>query len=106
MSFWTENDVLQYIKENGLEIASTYGEIVETGEEIYLLMTTVPELKTTKCDRTGCMFCMFGCHLEKSPNRFERMKETHPKQYEWCMKSLDEGGLGLDDVLNYAQIKH
>jgi 3'-phosphoadenosine 5'-phosphosulfate sulfotransferase (PAPS reductase)/FAD synthetase len=106
MSFWTENDVLQYAKENGLEIASVYGDIVETGEKINLISSTVPKLKTTKCDRTGCMFCMFGCHLEKEPNRFQRMKETHPKQYEWCMKSVEEGGLGLDDVLTYVEISH
>ena len=28
MSFWTEQDVLQYIKEENLPIASVYGDIV------------------------------------------------------------------------------
>lgn len=66
LSFWTENDVFTYIKQNNLEIASVYGEIVETGKMIDDGMnSTVPELKTSKCDRTGCMFCMFGVHLEK-----------------------------------------
>lgn len=106
MSFWTENDILQYIKQNNIEIASVYGDIVETGKSIEQLTSVVPEYKTTKCDRTGCMFCMFGCHLEASPNRFERMKESHPKQYEYCMKSVEQGGLGLDKVLTYAEIKH
>lgn len=106
LSFWTENDVLQYVKENDLQVASVYGDIVEIGNEIDLLGAIVPKYKTTKCDRTGCMFCMFGCHLEKSPNRFERMKETHPKQYEYCMKPIEEGGLGLDEVLTFAEIKH
>ena len=106
MSFWTQNDVLTYVRTYGLELASVYGDVVETGRQIEQFERLVPELKTTKCDRTGCMFCMFGCHLEKSPNRFERMKETHPKQYEWCMRSLEEGGLGLDDVLTYVGIKH
>ena len=31
MSFWTEQDILQYIKENSLPIASVYGDIVTTG---------------------------------------------------------------------------
>lgn len=106
MSFWTENDILQYIKQNNIEIASVYGDIVETGKSIEQLSSVVPEYKTTKCDRTGCMFCMFGCHLEASPNRFERMKESHPKQYEYCMKPVEQGGLGLDKVLTYAEIKH
>ena len=52
------------------------------------------------------MFCMFGCHLEKEPNRFQRMKITHPKQYAYCMKPVEEGGLGLDAVLNYLKIPH
>lgn len=106
MSFWNENDILQYIKENNIEIASVYGDIVETGKVIEYVGQVVPEYKTTKCDRTGCMFCMFGCHLETSPNRFERMKESHPKQYEYCMKPVEKGGLGLDKVLTYAEIKH
>ena len=61
---------------------------------------------TTGCNRTGCIFCGFGCHLEKEPNRFQQLKETHPKLYEYCMKSWDEGGLGLDEVLNYINVKH
>ena len=61
---------------------------------------------TTGCNRTGCIFCGFGCHLEKEPNRFQQLKETHPKLYEYCMKTWDEGGLGLDEVLNYINVKH
>ena len=106
MSFWTENDVLQYIKENNIEIAPVYGSIIQIGEKTNIFNVPTPIYKTTGCDRTGCMFCMFGCHLEKEPNRFQRMKETHPKQYEWCMKPISEGGLGLDEVLKYAEIPH
>ena len=51
--------------------------------------------------RTGCMFCMFGCHLEPHPNRFERLRFTHPKQYRYCMEKL-----GLDEVLNYIDVDH
>lgn len=106
LAFWTQNDVLEYLFTNKIQIASVYGDIVETGEYKEIFNGCVPEYKTTGVERTGCMFCMFGVHMEKSPNRFERMKETHPAQYEWCMKSVDEGGLGLDDVLNYVNIKH
>jgi 3'-phosphoadenosine 5'-phosphosulfate sulfotransferase (PAPS reductase)/FAD synthetase len=31
MSFWTEQDVLQYIKENNIEICSVYGDIIPEG---------------------------------------------------------------------------
>ena len=86
MSFWTEQDVLQYIKQNNLPIASVYGEVVYAENEGQERMFDVGEkLKTTGCDRTGCVFCGFGCHLEKEPTRFQRLKETHPRQYEYCI---------------------
>lgn len=97
MSFWTEQDVLKYIKTYDVPIASVYGEIKQNENGKYY---------TTGCDRTGCIFCGFGCHLEKEPNRFQQLKETHPKLYEYCMKPWDEGGLGLDEVLNYINVKH
>ncbi len=84
MSFWTEQDVLQYIQQENIPIASVYGEIVWDGEK----------LVTTGCDRTGCIFCAFGCHMEKS-SRFQRLKETHPRQYEYCIGGgeYDENGI-------------
>lgn len=60
-----------------------------------------PILKTTGCERTGCMFCGYGCHLEKSPGRFERMKQTHPKIYDYIMRSKPEGGLGYKEIIEW-----
>lgn len=95
MSFWTEQDVLEYIYTFKIPYASIYGLIIKDVKGKYY---------TTGEQRTGCMFCMFGSHLEKYPNRFERMKETHPMQYEYCMKSIYEGGLGLCEVLDFLNI--
>jgi len=92
MSFWTEQDILQYIVEHDLEICSVYGQVVEDfGNEIEGQMTLADfglieeekqkRYKTTGCSRTGCMLCGFGCHLEKSPNRFEQLRETHEGMY-------------------------
>ena len=125
MSFWTEQDVLQYIKRYNVPYCSVYGDIVptETEEQIEGQITTfdilddyeATELKTTGCNRTGCIFCMFGCHLEKEPNRFQRLKETHPRQYEYCIDGgeMVEGkwkpnkqGLGLGKVLDYINVKY
>ena len=109
MSFWMEQDVLRYIKENNIHICSVYGEIVRD-EEIdgQISMADIgfaedtARLKTTGRNRTGCMFCGFGCHLEKDgQGRFEQMKTTHPKQYEYIMKPWDEGGLGYKDVIDW-----
>lgn len=96
MSFWTEQDVLEYISLTGISYAPVYGEIIKDKFGKY---------HTTKCDRTGCVFCGFGCHLEKEPNRFQRLKETHPKLWEYCMRNWNSGGLGMKSVLEYIGVK-
>ena len=90
MSFWTEQDVMQYIVENDLEICSVYGDIVavdEVGNEYdpHNLLIDGCKLKCTGCDRTGCIYCGFGAHLERGETRFQRLARTHPRQYEYCM---------------------
>lgn len=98
MSFWTEQDILLYIKENNLPICSVYGDVVpdwdktndvagqmtisdiEGFSNMELFDAERPPLKTTGCDRTGCMLCGFGCHLNND-DRFLQLKETHPKMY-------------------------
>lgn len=97
MSFWTEYDVLKYLSTYEVPYCSVYGEIVEDEEQ---------GLKTTGCSRTGCMFCMYGCHMEPHPNKFQRMAETHPVIYRYCMKPWSEGGLGLAEVLDFIGIEH
>lgn len=125
LSFWTEQDILQYLKKYDVPYCSVYGEIVSTseGEQIEGQQTTFDIfgeyegtlLKTTGCNRTGCIFCMFGCHLEKEPNRFQRLKATHPKQYEYCIgggEMVDgkwqpsKEGLGLGKVLDYIGVDY
>lgn len=96
MGFWTEQDVLQYIFENKLKICSVYGDVVEESD-----MLGNKYYRTTGEKRSGCIFCMFGCHLEESPNRFERLKYTHPTQYRYCMEKL-----GLKEVLDYIGVKY
>ena len=50
--------------------------------------------KCTGCSRTGCIFCAYGAHLEKE-SRFVRLKQTHPKQYNYCINggAYDENGI-------------
>lgn len=96
MSFWTEQDVLEYLSFTGIPYAPVYGDIIQDSNGKY---------HTTKCDRTGCVFCGFGCHLEKEPNRFQRLKITHPKLWNYCMKPWSEGGLGMKEVLEYIGVK-
>ena len=93
LSFWTEQDILQYIKLHNLPIASVYGDIVEDENG---------ELKTTGCNRTGCVFCMFGVQSEKEPNRFQRLKQTHPKLWDYCIN----GALNMKPVLQWLKIPY
>mgnify|MGYP002852813008 CR=1 FL=1 len=92
LGFWTEQDILQYIKEFNIPYCSVYGEIKQDKKGKYY---------TTGVKRTGCMFCMFGVHNEKSPNKFELMKQTHPKQYDYCINQL-----GCGKVLDFLGVKY
>ena len=91
MAIWTEQDVLRFIVGNGIEYASCYGEIVETNGQ----------LRCTREDRTGCMFCMFGIQYDGTPNRFQRMERDYPKQYDYCINKL-----GIGAVLDYVGIPY
>lgn len=113
MSFWTEQDVLQYIYENKIPICSVYGEVVKDTEiegqmdieDVFgmeLLDQDRPVLKTTGCDRTGCMLCGFGCHLEKpGQGRFERLKQTHPGMYK-MLDVIKNNGVTFREAIDWT----
>jgi len=84
ISFWKETDVWEYIKKYNIP----YSKIYDMGYQ-----------------RTGCIFCMFGAHLENYPNRFQRLQRTHPQLHQYCMKDWDCGGLGLKKVLEYIGVE-
>jgi hypothetical protein len=44
---------------------------------------------------------MFGLHLEKQPNRFQRMALTHPEQHDFCVNTL-----GCGRVLDYIGVPY
>ena len=80
IAFWTEDDVWAYIKRFNLP----YSPIYDMGY-----------------NRTRCTFCAFGLHKECEPNKFQLMKETHPKMYDFCMNDL-----GMDEILTYMNLPH
>lgn len=85
ISIWTDADIWEYIKRHNLPYCKLY----DKGYE-----------------RTGCCFCMFGAHIEKEPNRFQIMQKTHPKLYDYCMRPVENNGLGLSDVLEYLEVPY
>lgn len=92
LSFWTQQDVLQYILDNDLKIPSVYGDIARDKRGALI---------TTKRDRTGCMFCPIGVHHDKGTNRYQLMAKTHPKIYDYCINQL-----GLKDLLDYIGVDY
>jgi 3'-phosphoadenosine 5'-phosphosulfate sulfotransferase (PAPS reductase)/FAD synthetase len=127
LAFWTEQDILHYIKDYNVPYCSVYGDIVIDNKSEDALEGQVnlidylecneetDVLKTTGCSRTGYVFCCFGCHLEKEPNRFQQLKETHPRQWEYCIgggEMVDgkwqpnKDGLGLAKVLDYINVPY
>lgn len=91
ISFWTEQDILQYIVTHNIKIPSIYGDIIKDKNGKYT---------TTGETRTGCMWCAIGANLEKV-NRYQRMKETHPKIYDYCMNQL-----GMKEFLDFIGVKY
>lgn len=85
MSFWLEQDVLEYLRLTGIPYSTIYGDIIEEKGKLIC----------TGAQRTGCAFCMFGVHLERKPNRFQRMEYEHPKLHDTlgCGKVLDYIGV-------------
>lgn len=126
MSFWTEQDVLHYIQKFNVPYCPVYGEIqvkppegTEEGQmnaiDYLGCWDETDILETTGCNRTGCIFCCFGIMQDGSPNRFQRLKQTHPRQYEYCIgggEMVDgkwqpnKEGLGLGHVLDYIGVKY
>jgi 3'-phosphoadenosine 5'-phosphosulfate sulfotransferase (PAPS reductase)/FAD synthetase len=88
ISFWSEQDVLRYIKDNDIKIASIYGDIIENDKEL---------LQTTKCDRSGCVFCLYGIQYEEGENRIERLNKTHNQIYNYLINKMNVGKI-IDEV--------
>jgi 3'-phosphoadenosine 5'-phosphosulfate sulfotransferase (PAPS reductase)/FAD synthetase len=80
MAFWMEEDVWAYIRKYNLP----YSKIYDSGVK-----------------RTGCVFCMFGSHLESEPNKFQILKTSHPKLYDYCINKLN-----LKQCLDYINVKY
>lgn len=126
LSFWTEQDILHYLKKYDVPYCSVYGDIqvkppegTEAGQmnviDFLGCWDETDTLETTGCDRTGCIFCCFGITQDGNPNRFQRLKETHPRQYEYCINGGEmvdgkwqpsKEGLGLGKVLDYIGVKY
>jgi len=80
LSFWTTDDIWEYIRGRGLPYAAVYDIGVSN---------------------TGCVFCAFGAHMEKGETRFQALKRTHPKLHKYCIEDL-----GMAEVLDYIGVDY
>jgi len=96
LGFWKQQDVLEYIYKNDLKIASVYGEVIEDKN-----LLDECTYSTTGCERTGCIYCLYGIQCDTTPNRIQRLKKTHKKQYDYCINKLK-----LGEVLDYIGVKY
>jgi len=80
LAIWKEEDIWEYIDKFSIQYSTIY-------DKGY--------------DRTGCIFCMFGIHLETEVNKFQKMKITHPALYNYCINKL-----GCGAVLDYINVDY
>lgn len=123
MSFWSNQNVLQYKLQEEIPFCSVYGNVLAfDGENYYDNPLSECPLKCTGCQRTGCVFCGFGAHLEKpGEQRFVRLKQTHPKHWNYAInggewdpvdgmwkpsKTPGHIGLGMGRVLDYIGVPY
>lgn len=112
LSFWTEQDILHYIKINDLKIAEIYGDVVYKDEDGMVydndLFSAYMPLATTGAERTGCVFCMFG--ITQDTERFLRLKEEEPNKYDFVIRGgtfdnegmwIPHNGLGYKFVIDW-----
>ena len=83
MGFWIRADVLQYKMDHSIPICCIYGEVV--------------------WDKTG----VFGCHLEKEPNRIQRLRcsknPVHRRMCEGILK-IENHGVTYEEALQRCHI--
>jgi len=101
LSFWTEQDILKYIKLNNLKIADIYGDIVYTDKDGFIydnnFFNLYMKLQTTKASRTGCVWCLFA--ITQDRDKLIRLKENEPKKYDYVMRGgkFDDEGMWVPD---------
>ena len=75
--FWTDDDIWEYIKRYNVPYCSIYDKGMQ---------------------RTGCMFCLFGCQY--ADNRFDVMQKECPTIHDYIMNKL-----GAKQVLEFIKNK-
>ena len=94
-------DLLQLALDLNVPVPEIYGKIERRPDGT---------LFTTKAQRTGCSMCGFGIQIEKRPHRFDMLRDTNPKEWEFwmfkCCKDPDGTPYGWARVLDYIGVEY
>jgi len=99
LSIWNEENIWEYIYRFNIPYSSIYDDVIDknTGQVL---------IEGEK--RTGCAYCAFGAHLEKSDlehkNRFERLALRKPKQFKKMML-LENNGVTFREALTKIGVR-
>jgi len=98
LGFWPKQEIIQFVVDKEIPVCSVYGKPIkdENGD-----------WKFTGEQRTGCILCGFGCHLEQEPNRLQRMKYSdcmvHRQLYDWGM-GIENNEVTYKEALEHCGI--
>lgn len=99
-AIFSRQDLLQLALDLNVPVPEIYGEIVKGPDGI---------LRTTKAQRTGCSMCGFGIQMEKRPHRFDLLRESNPKEWDYwmnrCCVDKDGNPYGWGLVLDYIGVE-
>lgn len=91
LAFWSTTDIVMYLFKFNVPYLNLYGSVIPCSSGL-----TFSGIK-----RTGCIFCPVASHNERPLNKFQMLKQSHPKLYDYCMSELE-----LDKVLTWLKIPH
>ncbi|MDK2813849.1 MAG: hypothetical protein PWQ08_1104 [Clostridiales bacterium] len=98
-AIFSRQDILQLALDLNVPVPEIYGTIEQKADGT---------LYTTGAQRTGCSMCGFGIHLEGRPHRFDQLKQSNRKEWDFWMNHVmqDENGewYGWGRVLDYIGI--
>lgn len=93
IAIWTKQDILQYCVDNDIKISAPYGKIYSIGQCIgqpsFWSNKPCGKLGCSGDQRTGCIFCPVGCHLDNF-SKFKNVKKYNENLYDYCMEELGE----------------
>lgn len=99
-AIFNRQDILQLALDLDVPIPEIYGTIEKQPDGT---------LYTTRAQRTGCSMCGFGIHLEQRPHRFDRLRESNPKEWHYwmyeCCTDAQGNKYGWGKVLDYIGVQ-